>query len=161
MQFWNSLDSLSEFLSHGCYQVQKDENDNNPKLLLSLSFYSFESFSHHCKPVVFNRNLCDRKSPQVSRTLLSILADLNTAVVWMVSSQPLISKSTSPFVTVLNAPITIGITVTFMFHIFFSSLARSRYLSIVLLSFSFTLWSSGIATTFIRQVPFFVVTIVV
>ena len=41
-------------------------------------------------------------------------------VVWIVSTHPLISKSsslyTNPLVTVLRAPSTIGITVTFMFH---------------------------------------------
>ena len=67
--------------------------------------------------------LSDSKSPQVSRTLLSILTDLNNAVVRMVSTRPLISKSTSPFtkslVTVPSASITIGITVTFKFPIFF------------------------------------------
>ena len=30
----------------------------------------------------------DSKSPQVSKTLLSTLADLNNAVVWMVSTRP-------------------------------------------------------------------------
>ena len=39
--------------------------------------------------------LVDRKSPQVSRTLLSILVDLNNVVVWMASTCPLISKSSS------------------------------------------------------------------
>ena len=62
-------------------------------------------------------SLSDSKSPQVSRTLPSILANLNNAVVWMVSTCPLISKLsslwTNPFVTVLRAPITIGITITF------------------------------------------------
>ena len=61
------------------------------------------------------------------RTLLSILADLNNAVVWMISIRPVISKfshpCTNPLVTVPSAPITIGITVTFMLHrfILFSS----------------------------------------
>ena len=41
-------------------------------------------------------SLNDSKSPQVSRTLLSILADLNNAVVWMVSTCPIIFKSFSP-----------------------------------------------------------------
>ena len=40
-------------------------------------------------------SLSDSKSPQVSRTLLNILADINNAVVWMVSSRPLICKSSS------------------------------------------------------------------
>ena len=83
--------------------------------------------------MVSHWSLSDSKSFQVSRTLISILADLNNAVVWMVSTRPLISKSSSPstdlLVTVLRAPITIGITVTFMFHsFFFSFLTRSRCL---------------------------------
>ena len=99
------------------------------------------------------------QSPQVSRTLLSILAVLNNAVVWMVSTRPPTSKSSSPFsnplVTVLNALITIGILVTCMFHSFFNSLARSRYLSLFSLSFSFILWSAGTAESTILQVLFF------
>ena len=55
----------------------------------------------------FHWSLSDSKSPQVSRTLLSILAVLNNAVVWMVSTRPPTSKSSSPFsntlVTVPNA----------------------------------------------------------
>ena len=73
--------------------------------------------------MVFHWSLCDSKSPHVSRTLLSILANLNNAVVWTVSTRPVISKSsspcTNPLVTVPRAPITIGIIVTFMFHNFF------------------------------------------
>ena len=46
---------------------------------------------------------------------------------------PLISKSSSTFTKPLrivpSAPITIGITVTFMIHCFLSSLTKSRYLS--------------------------------
>ena len=61
--------------------------------------------------MVFHQSLSDSKSHQVSRTLLSILADLNNAVVWMVCTRPLIAKSSSPFinplVTVTRAPITI------------------------------------------------------
>ena len=72
--------------------------------------------------MVFYRSLSDSKSLQVSRTLLSILAILNNVVILMVSTHPLISKSTSPFnnplVTVTQAPITIGIIVTYMFHSF-------------------------------------------
>ena len=59
----------------------------------------------------------------------------------MVSTRPPTSKSSNPFnnplVTVPNAPITIGIIVTCMFHSFFNSLAKSRYLSFFSLSFSF------------------------
>ena len=99
------------------------------------------------------------KSPQVSRTLLSILTVLNNAVVWMVSTRPSTSKSSSPFsnplVTVPNAPITIGVIVTYMFHSFFNSLARSRYLSFFSHSFNFILWSAEIAKSTILQVLFF------
>ena len=69
--------------------------------------------------MVLHWSLSDSKSPQVSTTLLSILAVLNNAVIWMVSSRLPTSKSSSPFtnplVTFLNAPITIGIIVTCMF----------------------------------------------
>ena len=65
-------------------------------------------------------SLSDSKSHQVSRTLLSMLAVLNNAVVWMVSARSPISKSSRPFnnplVTVPKAPITIGIIFSSMFH---------------------------------------------
>ena len=68
-------------------------------------------------------SLSDSKSPQVSRTLLSIRALLNNNVVWVVSTRPPTSKSSSPFgnplVTVPKASITIGIIVTCMFYSFF------------------------------------------
>ena len=92
--------------------------------------------------MVFYWSLNDSKSSQVSRTLLSFLAHLNNVVVWMVSTRPVISKSSSsfnnPLVTVPRAPITTGINIPFMFHSFFNSRARSRYLSFLSLSFDFT-----------------------
>ena len=109
--------------------------------------------------MVFHWSLSDSKSPQVSMTLLSIVAVLNNVVVSMVSTRPPTSKSSSPFsnplVTVLNAPITIGIIVTCMFHSFFNSLARSRYLSFFSHFFSFILWSARRAKSTILQVLFF------
>ena len=85
-------------------------------------------------------------------TLPSILADLNNAVVWMASNCLLISKSSSPctnsLVTVPSPPITIGITVTFIFYSFFSFLARFLFL----LSFSFTQYSAGTVKSTLRQV---------
>ena len=92
----------------------------------------------------FHWSLSDSKSPQVSRTRLRILAVLSNAVIWIVTTRPPTSKSPRPFnnplVIVPKAPITIGTIVTFMFHSFFSSLAKSRYLSFFLHSFSFILW---------------------
>ena len=85
--------------------------------------------------MVFHWSLSESKSPQVSWTPLSILVDLNNAVVWMVATCPLISMSSSPctkpLVIVPYTPITVGVTFTFMFHsFFFSSLARSMHLSL-------------------------------
>ena len=79
----------------------------------------------------------------------------------MVSTRPPTSKSSSrfnnPLVTVPKAPITIGITVTFMFHSFFNSLARSRYLSLFSHSSSFILQSTETAKSIILQIFFFFV----
>ena len=109
--------------------------------------------------MVFHWSLSESKSPQVSRTLLSILTVLNNVVVWMVFTRPPTSKPSSPFsnplVTIPKAPIAIGIIVTFMFHNFFNSLERSRYLSFSSFSFSFILWSAGTAKSTILQVLFF------
>ena len=113
--------------------------------------------------MVFHRNLSDSKSPQVSRTRLRILAVLSNAVVWIVSTRHPTSKSSRPFnnplVIVPKAPITIGTIVTFMFHSFFNSLARSKYLSFFSLSFRFILWSVGTAKSTILQIFFFLLII--
>ena len=115
--------------------------------------------------MVFHWSLSDSKSPQVSGTLLSILAVLNNAVVWMVSTRPQTSKSSSPFnnplVTVPKAPITTSIIVTFMFHSFFNSLARSRYLFFFSRSFSFILWTAGTAKSTLLHILFFLWLIII
>ena len=121
-----------------------------------ISFNAFESFSHQRQQMVFHWSLSDYKSHQVSRTLLSILSDLNNTLGWMDFTRPLISKSSSPctrhFLTLASAPITIGIAVTFMLHSLFSFQAKSHLL--FSLSFIFTLSSSGTAKSIIRQVLF-------
>ena len=72
--------------------------------------------------MIYHWSLSDSKSPQVSRTLLSILVDVIDTLVWMVSAHSLISKSSTPrtnlSVTVSRAPVTICIIVTFKFHVF-------------------------------------------
>ena len=101
--------------------------------------------------MIFHWRLSDSKSPQVSRTLLSILAVFNNAVVWMVSTRLPTSKSSRPFNNpLLTVPI--GIIVTLMFHSFFNSQARSRYWSLFSHSFSFILWSAGTAKSTILQI---------
>ena len=108
--------------------------------------------------MVFHWSLSDSKSPQISRTLLSILTVLNNAVVWMVSTRLPTFKSSNPFsnplVSLPKAPITIGIIVTFKFHSFFNYLARSRYLALFSHSFSFILWSAQTAKSTILQIFF-------
>ena len=117
-------------------------------IIIVIIIYTLE-FSHQRQLIVFHWRLSDSKSPQFSRTLLSILAVFNNAVVWMVSTRSPTSKSSRPFnnplVTVPKAPITIGIIVTFIFNSFFNSLARSRYLSLFSYSFSFIRSSAGAA----------------
>ena len=68
------------------------------------------------------------KCLQISRTVLSILADLNNTVVKMIFTSPLIYKFSIPFTKffgiIPSTPITIDITVTLMFHSFHFSLNR-------------------------------------
>ena len=82
--------------------------------------------------MVFHWSQSDSKSSQVSMTPLSILSDLHNAVVWMVSALLSIFNPsrvfTKPLEIVPSAPITIGITVTVMFHRF--SLALRQDVSI-------------------------------
>ena len=95
--------------------------------------------------MVFYKSLSDSKSPQVSRTLLSILAVLNNVVLWMVSTRPPTSKSSSPFsnplVTVPNAPITIGIIFTCMFHSLFVFQIPNKFEVLILLFTFFQFYS--------------------
>ena len=102
----------------------------------------------------FHRTLSDSKFLQVSRTLLSILTVLNNAVVWMVSTDSLTSKSScsfnNPFVTEPKAPITIGMIVTFVFHRFFQFPCKVEVLILLFTFFQFYSVVSGD-----RRVPSF------
>ena len=115
---------------------------------------------YHCHIIIIHltsfMNLNDSKSPQVSRILLSILADLNYAVFWRFLILLPISTSCSPLGTIPSEPITIGITVNLMFYSFLCSLSRSKYLDLFSLSLFFSLSSAGTAKSTIGQVFFFV-----
>ena len=107
------------------------------QLSLFVLVYFLESFSHVLAdglPLEANS-----RSPQISRTILSILADLNNAVVWILSTRPIIFKSfNNPFVTVPKVPITVGIIVTFIFHSFsIPEQSRGTYPSFHILSVLF------------------------
>ena len=84
-------------------------------------YYSGELFTPALAGV-FHWNLSNSKAPQVTKTLLRILADLNNAAVGIVSRLLLISISSSLFSyllgTVPSAPTTFGITVIFRFPSF-------------------------------------------
>ena len=109
-------------------------------------------------------SLSDSKSLQVSRSRLRILAVLSNAAIWIVSTRSPSSKSSRPFnyplVIVPKVPITIGTIVTFMFHSFFNSLARSRYLSFFAYYFRFILWSARTAKSTIFHIFFFLLIII-
>ena len=77
-------------------------------------------------PYFFAINLGICKSLQVFKSLLSILGYLRNVVICMVLSLPLISSSKTHFLN-LKAPSSMTITITFMFHCLFFSLARSKY----------------------------------
>ena len=105
--------------------------------------------------MVFQWSLSDSKFHQVSRTLLSILDDLNKAVVWIFFTRSLISRFSRPCT---NPLMTLPSAQTFLFHRFFRSLLRTRYLCLFTFSFSFTLWLAGKVKSTIRRSSFLLTT---
>ena len=101
--------------------------------------------------MVFHWSLSDSKSPQVSRTLLRIMAGLNKDVVrWhsFVLRFSTFFALSKPVGIVPSAPITIGIIGTLMFHRFFSSRERSKYLFLVSLFLIFPCgWRGRVKST--------------
>ena len=49
-------------------------------IIITIIIILFACFSHQRYQVIFHSNLSDNKSPQISRTLLSILANLNNGL---------------------------------------------------------------------------------
>ena len=86
---WNSSDSKSPKVYRTLLSILADLNNADvimvsaPLISMSLLLLVdlFESFSHHHWPMVSHWSLSDSKSPQISRTLLSIQNDLKNAVV--------------------------------------------------------------------------------
>ena len=99
------------------------------RLFVTWNIQQFFSSSYFCfLVIVVLLILCclsDSKSPQVFRTLFGVLANLNIFIIWFVSNRPPISNFSRHISyhlgSVPSASITIGITITCMFHRFFSS----------------------------------------
>ena len=109
--------------------------------------------------MVFHSRLSDSKSLQLCRTLLSIQADRNYALVLLVSTHSSISNSSSPLTKTVDhskCPID-SITITFIFCWLFSSLTKFKYWSHFLLSLIFILWSIGTVKSTTQQDLFFFV----
>ena len=102
----------------------------------------------------FHRNQKYSKYPR-----FLILADLSNIVVSMVLIRPPISNSSNSFSkhlrTIPSTPTTVDILITFIFHSFFSSLVRSKYLSLFSFSLIFPLWSPRTVKFTIPKVLFF------
>ena len=116
-------------------------------IIIIIISSSFESFSRQFQLWSFHRNLSDSQMLQVSRTPLGILTDLIKVVVRMVSTCPLISMSSGLFYQSFGD---CSNRINFnwypchqIFHCVLSSRARSTYLSLISLSFNFTLWCAG------------------
>ena len=81
-----------------------------PSFLTKLQFINTNE-------IIIKRNqilsLIILQSSQVSWTILSILVDLNNAIVWMVSARPPIYNSSSPFNKSLRIVVGVSITITY------------------------------------------------
>ena len=108
----------------------------NIHTIIFLPIFAFRFINYYFNPLgVFHTSISwgftlEFEWHQVSWTLLSILTDFNSAVVWMASTRVLIPDSSkrfiNPLVTVPGEPITTGITITFMFHSFYYYLLLIR-----------------------------------
>ena len=92
--------------------------------------------------MVYHWSVNESEFPQVSRTLLSILTNLNNTVVWMVSTCPVTCKSFNLFtnskVSIPSISITTDITVPFIFHRFIL-VFKQRLVTYLLFRFIFLL----------------------
>ena len=109
--------------------------------------------------MVYQWSLSDSKSTQVSKTLVSILVDLNNGVVLLVSVSSSISNYFCPltkrFGTVPSGLITICIIDSVIFHSFLGSLEKTKSLSLFYFSLIISLYSAGIVKSTIHYIFYF------
>ena len=135
---WSLRDNKSPQISWTFLSILADLNNvvvwtvSTPPLISKSSSFCTTRFTATLTDI-FHLSMSDRKSSQLCRTFLSYQTDFDRAIVWIVSTLPLFSSSfrllSMSSGTVLSAPKIISITVTFMLHSFFSSLAKYKYLS--------------------------------
>ena len=99
--------------------------------------------------MVFHWSLGDSKTPPVSLTFPSNLAVLNNIVVWITPLICQLHRPTVPLIilllTVLKAPITISIIVTFISHSFFNSLVVVVVIIIIIIIYPFRVFHISIS----------------
>ena len=135
------------------------------KWMKRLWYYCLWIFYTSANLPYIPRNLIKRKSPQVSRTLFSILADLNNILTLIISARSLIyiysNLFSKPLRNVPRKPATVVITVTLYsiaFLIHRDSLSTNHSFCFLLFSHS-SLPGGGVKLS-IRQIIFFLLTIV-
>ena len=124
------ISRLGTYLSF-CFQCYRVQPERQSQLFGRFIFFTIviytviwllSSFSHQHLLMVFHWSLIDLKSPRISRTLLSMLANLNYAV-WMVSTRLLISKSSSFYINPVPRAQSSIIIIIHSLEFFTSSLA--------------------------------------
>ena len=135
------LYSAQKAIFQACTDFASSERLLGTAVFFNLFFIVFLNPHTFHYDWVFHGILRESEFPQVSKTLNCILDYLNNAVVWMVLILPLISNSLCLFPrllgTISRAPTTNDIILTLIFNSFFTSLAKSKYLSIFLFHFIF------------------------
>ena len=111
--------------------------------------------------MVSNCSLSDSslRRPQISKTLLCILTNLNNALVWIFLLFLCLPAPLSIFWGLLHEHQLQLISPSPSCSIIFNSLARSGYLSFFSLSFDFTLWYAWLASSQIVNFSFLLLTV--
>ena len=111
-----------------------------------VSLFPLENFSQHGPLMDFYWILSDSRSYQVFRFLQCIRVDFNSTMVCNIPIH-LIPRSCrlffKPHGNIPSAPITIGKTISLMFHIFFYLSGKIQLFAYLFVSLTFPLWGAG------------------